>query len=105
MSEATIWQSSSSSVFLFTSGGAYAISPEARFNPIEEWIPTNTWALIDAASDFEKPALVLLDAGDHFNYVLATSPRSKHWDSWHKVGGRLSLYYVEPWSLGELIAA
>jgi hypothetical protein len=103
--ETTIWQSNPETLLLFTPSGPYEIEPKEGFALAQEFITRGTWALIDASPDFQKPASFLNNAGIYFKYVLATSPHSMHWTTFEKTGGAVAYYFVEPWSLADLIAA
>ena len=97
----TIFQFDPHSIYLFFQGGVRLL-PHHRLHPIVD--VKHTWALLDTKRRNEIAAMFLREPDPVF-LVIASSPQPSHWADAEHYMPPIRKWFMEPFSLQELIQA
>jgi hypothetical protein len=96
----TLFQYENESIVFFNEDGVTRLSPKSMLRP-----SSATWALVDANPSVLQPAAMLLRDGAPFFTIVASSPRSAKWDQLAHYKPPFTLWFMKPFTLGELVEA
>jgi hypothetical protein len=98
----TIFQYHPEFIVVFDQSGASRLS-------LADLLPkdpaSNIWALVDTSASVQKPAPMLVQDGSPYFIVIALSPRAARWADMEHYMSPLKLWFMEPFTLAELIQA
>jgi len=89
---------------LFNGDGVFRVSEKALWEDLQGGIPYHSWILVDASIDFSKPHRYLMYDQLNLFFVLASSPRESHWNSWD-MKPRKKFFFMMPWTWVEIVQA
>ncbi|KAG8907815.1 hypothetical protein FRB99_001988 [Tulasnella sp. 403] len=99
----TILQTENNVFYLFSDSGVQKIP--SSFSDLGYIVPSETWALVDSNTKVRMPAEAILNCYSVFVVVAASSRNyCMEWDK-ARTPHHICMYYMEPWTLEELVAA
>jgi len=98
----TIFQYEDTSVVLFNKNGVSRLSPRSS---LVQTPRSKMWALVDSNKSVGTPAAMFIRDRSPFFIVIASSPRSTRWEAVEHYRPPIKLWFMEPFTLTELIQA
>lgn len=101
----TVLQLDPEQIYISTTDGAYLIMSEPSYDvqlTLRQYLPADTWCLVDTNARLTQPSSTVLMLHRFIVQTALPDVQSMKWTK--QVRGVVPHYFMQPWSLQELIS-